>query len=271
MNAQAVEPAMRPAPFPRRPQPTGRADLHFHLLPGVDDGPATLDDSVDLALLARAEGTATVVATPHVRGDFITDVSDLGDRVSDVCAVLKAEGIRLNVLVGGELGHDMVGRLDQVELESIAQGPEGHRWLLVETPFGGLDTHFAAALAELRDRGFASVLAHPERSPGVLDRDCEAIAAEVARGSVLQLNATSLTGAHGAIPRASAIELAARFPCVLGSDAHGPARPPSLCAGLRAAIRDAGIAPPAAHRLIDGGPRALLRYGLSPAAPARAA
>lgn len=271
MNAQVLDPATRPAPYPRRPQLTGRADIHFHLLPGVDDGPATLDDAVELAALAVAEGTASVVATSHVRGDFITDVSDLGDRVSDVCAVLKAEGIRLNVLVGGELGHDMVGRLSQVELESIAQGPEAHRWLLVETPFTGFDADFAAALAELRERGFACVLAHPERSPGVLDLDCAAIAAEVSAGSVLQLNATSLTGAHGAIPRAAAFELAARFPCVLGSDAHGPARPPSLCAGLKSAIREAGIAPPAAHRLVDGGPRALLRYGLAPAAAARAA
>lgn len=270
MNAQKTEPALRPAPFPRRRPMTGRADIHFHLLPGVDDGPATLDDSVELALMARAEGTATIVATSHVRGDFITDVSELPDRVSDVCAVLKAEGLKLNVLVGGELGHDMVGRLGQIELESIAQGPEGHRWLLVETPFGGLDAGFVAATRELRERGFACVLAHPERAPGVLDAGWAAIADEVRAGAVLQLNVTSLTGRHGDSARAAAFELARRFPCVLGSDAHGPLRPPSLCTGLRAAIGEA-IPPHAAHRLIDGGPRALLRYGLTPAWAARAA
>src|SRR5919198_3671269 len=100
MNAQAL-PALRPAPFPRRGERAGRAEIHFHLLPGVDDGPADLDESAQLACLACLEGTVTVVATPHVRGDFVTDVSDLPERVHDVRAVLAEEGIELEVLVGG--------------------------------------------------------------------------------------------------------------------------------------------------------------------------
>ena len=270
MNAQLLEPALRPAPFPRRAPRTGRADLHFHLLPGVDDGPQSLDESRELAQLACAEGTATIVATPHVRGDFVTDVSDLPDRVSDVCALLEAEGLEMDVLVGGELGHDMVGRLDQAELDSIAQGPDGGRWLLVETPFSGFDAGFAAATSELRARGFAVVLAHPERAPGVLEEGCAAVSAEVGAGSVLQLNATSLTGLHGDTAQAAALELARHFPCVLGSDAHGGPRAPALCAGLRAAIEEA-IPAPEAHKLVDGGPRSLLRHGLVRSVAARAA
>ncbi|HEX8074589.1 MAG TPA: CpsB/CapC family capsule biosynthesis tyrosine phosphatase [Thermoleophilaceae bacterium] len=245
------------APFPRRGPRTGRADIHFHLLPGVDDGPATLDDSLELAQLASAEGTATIVATPHVRGDFVTNVSDLPDRAFEVRAVLEAEGVELDVLVGGELGHDMVGWLSQAELDSIAQGPEHGRWLLAEAPFTGLDAGFRAATRELRARGFACVLAHPERAPGVLDDGCAAIATEVRAGSVLQLNATSLTGRNGEPARSAAFELARRFPCVLGSDAHGPLRPPALCTGLRAAIAEA-VPPPSAHAMIDSGPRGLL-------------
>jgi tyrosine-protein phosphatase YwqE len=49
------------------------ADIHFHLLPGVDDGPADMDETLELARMASAEGTATVVATPHVRSDYVTD------------------------------------------------------------------------------------------------------------------------------------------------------------------------------------------------------
>src|SRR5919198_4293605 len=92
MNAQAL-PALRPAPFPRRGERAGRAEIHFHLLPGVDDGPADLDEAVHVACLASLEGTVTVVATPHVRRDFVTDVSDLPDRTRDVSAVLAEGGI----------------------------------------------------------------------------------------------------------------------------------------------------------------------------------
>src|SRR4051812_3566934 len=83
--------------------------LHFHLLPGVDDGPADLSDAIELAAEAAAQGTATVVATPHVRSDFFTDVPSLPDRVAEVRAALQAAGIALGVLCGGELGHEMVG------------------------------------------------------------------------------------------------------------------------------------------------------------------
>src|SRR3954447_6703299 len=122
-----------------------RTDIHFHLLPGVDDGPATLADSVDLARAAARDGTGTVVATPHVRSDFLTDVGQLRDRVREVKSALAADGVPVSVVQGAELGHDMVGRLRQDELDAIAQGPPRRRWLLVETPFTGIDSDFNRA------------------------------------------------------------------------------------------------------------------------------
>ena len=89
MDAHTL-PALRPAPFPRRSAPAGRAEIHFHIIPGIDDGPEDLDESIHLACLACLEGTVTVVATPHVRGDFVTDVSDLPDRVREVDESLAA-------------------------------------------------------------------------------------------------------------------------------------------------------------------------------------
>jgi protein-tyrosine phosphatase len=261
MNAQ-MQPALRPAPFPRRAARAGRADIHFHLLPGVDDGPADMDEAVDLAILASMEGTATIVATPHVRGDFITDVSDLPDRVREVREAIADEGVDLEVLLGAELGHDMVGRLDQAELELLATGPPGARWLLVEAPFTGFDWEFAAATRELRERGFACVVAHPERALAALDDDCAALSAQVAEGAVLQLNAMSLDGRHGSAPQAAAVEMMWRFPCVVSSDAHGRRRTPALSVGLRAAIT-CGSRHDAAHRMVDAGPRTLVRDGLA--------
>jgi protein-tyrosine phosphatase len=236
----------------------------------VDDGPRDLDESIHLACLACLEGTVTVVATPHVRGDFLTDVSDLPDRVRELRDAIATEGIDLEILIGAELGHDMVGRLDQAELELLAQGPPGARWLLLESPFTGLDWQFAAAAGELRERGFAAVLAHPERALGVLDDGCAELADQIAEGSVVQLNAGSLDGRHGIDARRAAFALMERFPCVISSDAHGRRRVPALSSALRSAIGQ-GVRHESAHRMVDAGPRALLRDGLEVRAAARAA
>ena len=143
------------------------ADLHFHLLPGVDDGPADLHESLYLARAAVAEGTQTIVATPHVRFDLgTTDAAEVLHRVCELRALIAAFSLPVDILCGGELGHDVIGSLSQYELELLAQGPPGARWLLVEAPFEGIGADFHAAAAELRERGFGVLIAHPERSPG---------------------------------------------------------------------------------------------------------
>jgi len=241
---------------------TAMTDIHFHLLPGVDDGPATLEESLELAAAAVRDGCSTVIATPHVRGDFVTDVSDLPDRVREVQVGLFRAGIPLGVYCGAELGHDMVGRLRQDELESIAAGPPRARWLLVETPFEGIDESFTAATEELRDRGFGVVLAHPERCAGVLDADCAAVRHEVAQGSALQVNASSLAGRHGDDAQAAGARLLLeRLATVLGSDAHSMSRAPALTNGLLSATR-IGLEPSAAAALVTSAPQRLLTRGL---------
>jgi protein-tyrosine phosphatase len=236
------------------------ADIHFHILPGVDDGPSSMEESVALAAAAVADGTRTVVATPHVRSGFITDVSDLPDRVRELSERLAGEGIGLVVRRGAELGHGMVGRLSQAELDSIAHGPPGGRWLLVETPFVALDEEFSQATDELRDRGFAVVIAHPERarssSARVLDYEIE-------RGSVLQVNAWSLVGRHGpeAYEKAHGMLRAGKVG-LIASDAHGGVRQPALTIGV-AACGQAGLTAYDAQRLAASVPHRLLERGLT--------
>jgi protein-tyrosine phosphatase len=250
---------------------TQMTDIHFHLLPGVDDGPRTIDESVELAAAAVRDGSTTVVATPHVRGDFMTDVSDIPDRVREVQDAIDRAAIPLGVCRGAELGHDMVGRLDQDQLDTIALGPPGARWLLVETPFAGIGDEFAAATDELRDRGFGVVLAHPERAPGILDEDRAALIRQLAQGTALQVNASSLAGRHGDEPRSAAARLLLDgLVTTLGSDAHSRLRAPALTLGLLSARR-IGLEPDAAAALVSWAPRALLSRGLATRAGARAA
>lgn len=248
-----------------------RVEIHFHLLPAVDDGPETIEESVAIARAAHAEGTTTIVATPHVRSDFVTDVRELPDQVRLVRERLDREAVGVEVLCGAELGHEMVGRLTQPELETVAVGPPGARWLLVESPFDGIDDDLHQATDELRDRGFGVVLAHPERAPRVLEQGASAIRRELERGAALQINAGSLTGDYGPAARAGALLfVASERADAIASDAHSTLRGPALTRALAAALA-ARIPPPVARRAIDSGPARLLGRGLVPRAPTLAA
>jgi protein-tyrosine phosphatase len=242
------------------------ADLHFHILPGVDDGPSDMGESVELAWAAAADGTSTVVATPHVRDDYMTAVLDLPDLVGAVRAAIATAGIDLEVLSGGEVGHEMVGRLRQDELDAVAQGPSGARWILVETPFGAIGEDFHAATAELRGRGFGVVLAHPERGADAAVCGAAGLRRELAAGSLAQVNAMSLAGGHGDDAELAAHALVAEgLVAVVASDAHGPTRPPALGIARRT-LEAHGVPAAVAHTLTVGATRRLLTDGLKPAA-----
>ena len=123
----------------------GRTEIHFHILPGIDDGPATMEESLELARLAVRDGTGTVVATPHVREDFFTDVHELPHRVRELNARLRLEGIPLSVVQGAEVGAAYVPELDSADLEQVAVGPPGARWILLEPPFATIAGVIGAA------------------------------------------------------------------------------------------------------------------------------
>ena len=239
-----------------------RTDLHFHLLPGLDDGPASVEESFALARLAVEDGTRSIVATPHVRPEYVTNVDDLPDRARALEERLAGEDISLRVSAGAELGHEMVGRLGQDELRSVSVGPPDAPWVLVECPFAGLDHDLHAATRELRERGFGVVLAHPERSTGVLAERLGRLEHELRHGSLLQVNALSLAGDYGPAARTAGEDLVrGGVVSVLASDAHSPRRRPALRTGERLVER-LGLSRRAARRLTHERPHALLRHGV---------
>ena len=238
----------------------GRAEIHFHILPGVDDGPATMEESLELARLAVRDGTRTVVATPHVRGDFLTDVQELPERVRELNARLRLEGIPLVVLQGAEVGPDMVASLGAAALEQVAVGPPGARWILLEPPFQSLAGALDAA-AELRARGYTVVLAHPERSAGVLTSGCRLLRQELAAGSLVQISVSSLLGHHGSEAQVAARHLVEmRLAYVVSSDAHSPRRPPGLGPAMDFLLAE-GRTFAEVRRLVETAPRDLVVGG----------
>jgi protein-tyrosine phosphatase len=260
MNRQGFTESSREGAAERRTsRRMGFVELHFHLLPAVDDGPTSFDESLALAAAAVADGTRTVVTTPHVRPEYVTDPTEIPGLVRELSARLLLERIALRVLPGGELAHMMVERLSDAQLEAIAQGPPGRRWVLLEAPFEGLDADFTAAADELRERGFAVLVAHPERAAptpatnAVLEHELHA-------GSALQLTAWSFAGLYGEQVRTTALRLARSGPrVVIASDAHGTARMPAMALGV-SSLAAAGDPDP--RRFAEAVPHALLTGGL---------
>jgi protein-tyrosine phosphatase len=241
-----------------------RVELHFHLLPGVDDGPVDLAGSLELAREAVADGIGIVTCTPHARD---TDVTEVPERTRQLSAALAQAGIDLEIRPGVELAWDDIAGLDDALLRELSQGPADRRWLLLEAPLPGTGTleEYEASARELRDRGFGVLVGHPERSPALTSAP-GAVDRLLASGDRLQLNGSSLIGRHGAVARTFALDLArSGRASVVASDAHRPrTRGPSLGAAVEV-LRRNGMPAAAAERMVAGTPRALLDEGLEPA------
>jgi protein-tyrosine phosphatase len=199
-------------------------DLHAHVLPGVDDGPATEQEAVEVAAAAAAEGVRTLVATPHVRPDHPRVRPDeLADRTRSLQAAVGAAGVELELLPGGEVDLVWAQTADDRTLREVSIGGAG-RYLLVETPYGELPGTFEDLLFQVAARGYGILLAHPERSP-TLQRTPERAAGLAQRGIMLQLTAAAVVTPPD---RSRSRRLARRLLVdgvahVLASDRHGSA------------------------------------------------
>ena len=205
-------------------------DLHCHLLPGIDDGAATMERTVVHAARLEAAGVSDVACTPHIkRRDFPrVDLIRLELMREQAQRQIDARGIDVVLHGGGELGHDDALLLAPDELELIAQGPPDAPWLLLECPFEGVEDDFTEAAERLWDLGYDLLLAHPERAAPVAGAD-RRLHALVDRGALLQVNATSLLGHHGMRARAAAERLLGDgMVWCLASDGHPGTRDDTL-------------------------------------------
>ena len=108
-------------------------DLHCHVLPGIDDGPRTMADSVALAAAAAAGATRTIVATPHVSSQWPDNrAATISALVDELNAHLRRAGVPVEVLAGAEVALSRAAELDAGELDALRLG--GGPWLLVECP-----------------------------------------------------------------------------------------------------------------------------------------
>jgi protein-tyrosine phosphatase len=243
-------------------------DVHCHLLPGIDDGPADAGESVLLARQMAAQGVRVVAATPHCRGDHPAVVpAELAGRCAAIQERLEAEGVGIEVVPAGEV--DLLWAFDSSE-EDLRLASYGQRGtdLLLETPYVPLTTNFEALLFELTVKGYRLLLAHPERNPTFQQRP-ERVVEMVNRGALLQVTATSL--ARRATKSRSgkmAQDLVRRgLAHVIASDAHAPSAPErsSLADGVRVAAELVGER--RARWMVEDAPQAIIAGAPLPQAP----
>jgi protein-tyrosine phosphatase len=209
-------------------------DLHCHVLPGIDDGPRTIEDSVALARDAANLGMRTLVATPHVSPRYPNDGETISRLVEELVLRLATEEVPLEIRSGAEIAPRRLPEIEPDELARLCLG--GGPWLLVESPLHLPAPNLGPMVLGLQQQGFRILLAHPERCPAFLNDPAE-LAALVKRGVLTSITAGAFAGRFGGRVRKFAFELVnAGMVHTVASDAHDRShRPPGLASELRQA------------------------------------
>jgi protein-tyrosine phosphatase len=230
-------------------------DLHCHVLPGVDDGPDTLEESLELCRAAHEEGTRTLVATPHVNGKYPgVTAAVVRERVALVNQAARAQDIDVRIRTGAEVALSRVGEMPDAELDLLTLG--GGRHILLELPWTSAASGAMAALQALALRGYGIVVAHPERSPMTQRDDGTLVLGLVQSGVLCCLDASSLTSGADRRTRTTAWDLLARgLVHVIASDSHDAVRRPPKLASI---LREAGLTAAQIDYFTAAAPQAIL-------------
>jgi protein-tyrosine phosphatase len=197
-------------------------DIHTHIIPQIDDGSRSLEESLEIARKELSGGTQIMIATPHVEERLDIEKSpQIVERVADLNRSFEQEGVALKVFPGAELYPSLSilrGLDNNLPITLAGSG----KYVLIDLPHSALPHDFDTILFEIQSRGVTPILAHPERCP-VFQPNPEGVLPYVERGICFQLNMGSFTGRHGAQATACVKKLfGMRIAHFLASDAHRP-------------------------------------------------
>jgi protein-tyrosine phosphatase len=194
-------------------------DIHCHIAPSIDDGSANLAESCVMARMAEADGTKSLIATPHQLGtNSHVTAEAIRQGVADLQTALNTDGVSVSVLPGADV------RIEPELPKLVKQGKvltlaDQGKHVLLELPH---ETYFPLdpLLATLARQGLVGILSHPERNRGII-KNPDVMWDVVEAGGLLQITAGSLTGAFGRSPQKIA-ELCVdeRLIHFIASDAH---------------------------------------------------
>ena len=231
-------------------------DLHCHIIPGVDDGPASLEETQAMLAMAAADGIEAISATPHCDLRYPYDPERCRAELARIQR--SCPGVpRLHL--GCEL-HLTPENIDRVLKTPVDFTLNGGDCLLVELPDRITPAALDAAFSAFQDSGLRTVIAHPERNL-YLQKNPRHVRALVESGCYFQITAQSLAGAFGApAERFARAFLKERLVHFIATDSHGPERRrPLLSRAFTETERRWGQA--TAKLLCVANPRAALESG----------
>lgn len=195
------------------------ADIHCHILPGVDDGANTFRQSYDMMIAAYNSGVRHIIATPHFGG---RNIFVPGEKVVELTAALNDAafqmGMNMKIYPGNEIrcSNDVASALK----ENSACTLNGGKYILVELPFNGPVNNIIDMVLACGTLGHRLILAHPERHRAVTE-DKSIVEFLHSNGVLFQCNADSLRGNNGFRAKKFVHYLLKRdMLSFIGSDAH---------------------------------------------------
>jgi protein-tyrosine phosphatase len=242
-------------------------DIHFHLLPGLDDGPDTIELALEMAEMAAADGTTHIVATPHAstRYPFVPEL--VSKRLREVQSRM---GDRVKIGCGCDF-HLSFENLMDIHRHRDRYTINQKGYLLVEFADYSIPPTIDQTFHELALEGITPIITHPERNR-ILRRHTDWIDKWVNGGCTVQVTAGALLGRFGPnAQRAAEQWLATDRIHILASDAHNvTSRPPGLSGAYERVVALRGVE--VARALCIENPRAAfdglpLRWTPEPSGP----
>ncbi|MEO8192464.1 MAG: CpsB/CapC family capsule biosynthesis tyrosine phosphatase [Gemmatimonadales bacterium] len=237
-------------------------DFHNHLMPGVDDGAADLDESRAGLAVMREQGVSTIITTPHIRGSLTDKPRELERYLGLLDSAFSAledlttrEFPELRI----ERGVEMMLDLPAPDVSDPRLRLAGSTFVLLEFPYMSIPPNSAVAIREIRASGLNPVIAHPERYSNMAGR-FELVESWRDAGASIQVNSGSFVGQYGSTAKRLAWLIVERgFADYMCSDYHARGR----CAikAAQAAFDERGGS--AQHRLLTvTNPERILRSEL---------
>jgi protein-tyrosine phosphatase len=230
-------------------------DIHSHILPDIDDGAKSMEEALEMARVAFADGIEQMVCTPHMFNG-ITNNPEPAEIMERVAALQQAIGeVGLRVLPGNEvhISHEIVEQARGNRVTKLNR----KNYMLVEFPTLTVPIGADELFYKLQLQGVRPILVHPERNTQIQGNPA-LVGSFVERGVLIQVTAMSVTGEFGPAAQKCA-EALLRHQCVhfLASDAHrAERRPPVLSRGRAAAA--AVIGAERARKLVEDNPLAVV-------------
>lgn len=193
-----------------------KTDMHSHLIPAIDDGAASIEDSINMIKALYELGYQKIITTPHVMSDFYKNTPEtiLGG-LELVRAELKAQNIAVQLEAAAEyyLDYEFEEKIKAGKLLTFSDN-----YILVETSFMEAPPNFKELIFQLQVAGYKVILAHPERYPFMSMEDYEDLQS---RSVFMQLNLLSLIGHYGPEVQAKANKMIEQgFISFVGTDCH---------------------------------------------------